>query len=207
MQNPFIKLPNDFSNLIFHIWFLNLFEKQPGLWKEVMNCKCVCPWKLPHILNLALLLWHGANNACTEWCCQQPSAGGDCTAAELCKQGGSGRNIPCKGISGSVSVGWGNLRDTWFLASVSLAASTHSLVFSGRIFNCLFFRRWVCKCLMFKVKYLLNNAFHYDSSKKPLLFFLCHEMIQWCQSAPVTHSRHVCPQAFSATMEEQRNKV
>lgn len=31
MQHPFIRLPNDFSNLIFHIWFLNLFEKQPGL--------------------------------------------------------------------------------------------------------------------------------------------------------------------------------
>lgn len=49
MQHPFIKLPNDFSNLIFHIWFLNLFEKQPGLWKEVMNCKCMCLWKLPRI--------------------------------------------------------------------------------------------------------------------------------------------------------------
>lgn len=97
MQNPFIKLPNDFSNLIFHIWFLSLFEKQPGLWKEVMNCKCVCPWKLPLILNLAVLLWHGANSACTEWCCQQPSAGGDCAAAELCKQCGSGRKIHCKG--------------------------------------------------------------------------------------------------------------
>lgn len=49
MQHPFIKLPNDFRNLIFHIWF-QTFEKEPGLGKEAMNCKCARLGKLPRLL-------------------------------------------------------------------------------------------------------------------------------------------------------------
>lgn len=43
----------------------------------------------------------------------------------------------------SVPVCWSNLRGMLLLASISLAASTHSLIFSGRIFNYFFFRCWV----------------------------------------------------------------
>lgn len=94
MQHPFIKMPNDFSNLIFHIWFLNFFEKQPGLWKEVMSCKYMCLWKLPHLFKPR----SAALAQCKQWLLWVMLAAAWCGGIPGCvTRCGSGGKNDCEG--------------------------------------------------------------------------------------------------------------